>query len=125
MPSTTWPVPSGEPSSTTRTSNEGSCARIAGTMRGMFSRSLYVGIITSAFSGNASPLGNDTCADDQQDRSECNQCDGFSGHVSRVGEGKLDVPCPLRQRHADERVVCTSSSPFPAVDGCLPACKIV
>src|SRR5437764_5234602 len=59
---TICPVPSGEPSSTTSTSSRPSCLRTESTIRRMFSRSLYVGTMTSARSRAGSgdtptPLG--------------------------------------------------------------------
>src|SRR5258708_27620787 len=56
MPSSSAPVPSGESSSMNRTSKSMFSRRIASTMTGAFSRSLYVGMTTSVASDAASPL---------------------------------------------------------------------
>src|SRR6478752_10120260 len=47
MASAISPVPSGEPSSSTKTSAEGTFARTRATMPGRLSRSLYVGMSTA------------------------------------------------------------------------------
>src|SRR6476619_740717 len=47
MASAISPVPSGEPSSSTKTSAEGTLARTRATMPGRLSRSLYVGMSTA------------------------------------------------------------------------------
>src|ERR1700712_3456912 len=73
IPSTIAAVPSGDPSSTTRISSRRSCDRTVSMTLAMFSRSLYVGTITSARSaaavasgmdGPAAALGGPWSADD-------------------------------------------------------------
>src|SRR6185436_13112766 len=51
--SASWPVPSGELSSTTRMSILGSCCKMAGTTSGRLGRSLYVGTTTSSRSATS------------------------------------------------------------------------
>src|SRR5215211_2459468 len=89
--SATAPVPSGDPSSTIRTSIDGSCDRIAGTMCGTLSASTYVGTITSAFSGNPSPFRGGPDTGQNQCYSDRDQRDQFPLLICRARECKVYV----------------------------------
>src|SRR5258706_5482049 len=120
MPSTIAPVPSGEASSTTRISSEGSCARIAGISRAMLKRSLYVGTMTSARSGKSSPVAQDSCAQHQESEGDRNPRDHFSLLVRRTGEIELDAARTRGQLDADHCVVRPADSRRLSVHGCDP-----
>src|SRR5450759_1525499 len=125
MASTIAPVPSGEPSSTTNTSSEGSCARIAGTIRAMLNRSLYVGTMTSARSGKASPVVPDSCTQHQKSEGYRKPGDHFPPLVSGAREIELDAAPARRQLDTNHRVVCSPDSGRFSVDGCDPARVVV
>src|SRR5438105_10773723 len=127
--STMSPVPSGDPSSTTRTSRRSSCARTVSIRRLMFSRSLYVGTITRAravaiestpsgavikpfirragVSGwnrrrRAAAIEDHAGYDDADCEEERDERDAFASWVLRIGEGQVDVPGPGGQSDSDQ-----------------------
>src|SRR5712691_7496270 len=110
MPSTIAPVPSGEASSTTRISREGSWASIAGISRAMLKRSLYVGTMTSARSGKASPIAPHAGAEHQDPDDDRNPCYGLAALVCGAREDQLDVPSPFRELDTYQRVVGAADS---------------
>src|SRR5688500_12857866 len=86
MESTIAPVPSGEASSTTRTSIDGSCARMAGIRRAMLNFSLKVGTMTSVRSAKASPVPPDSGAKSEETDEDGEPGDRLSGLIGRAGE---------------------------------------
>src|SRR6266513_5531291 len=73
------PVPSGDPSSTMRTSSRGSCSSTCSTSVGMLIASLYVGMTTSARSGTrASPLPGWRYKEAGNDHQQAHRPDHFS-----------------------------------------------
>src|SRR5687767_701085 len=93
--SATAPVPSGDPSSTIRTSSDGSCERMAGTICETLSRSLYVGTITSAFSGNCfrSPLRYRTHTSENQCGGKRDQGDHLPLLICGACKRQIDLGC--------------------------------
>src|SRR5688572_8584286 len=123
--STSAPVPSGEPSSTTRMLIRGSCARTLSIIRAMFCRSLNVGTMTRAFSDTTPPVHQEP--GEQEDGGDP---DGRAGELlpglERLAhEAELDIPRTLRQWNADQRVVCASDLGCPPVHGRAPARVVV
>src|SRR6266699_6936835 len=113
MPSTIAPVPSGEASSTTRISSEGSCARIAGISRAMLKRSLYVGTMTSARSGKSSPVTPNSRPEHQQSQRDRQPGDRLSPLVRWACEIQLDSASTGWKLNAYKRDVSpTDSSRF-------------
>src|SRR5258706_15241382 len=125
MPSTIAPVPSGEASSTTRISSEGSCARIAGISRAMLKRSLYVGTMTSARSGKSSPVAQDSGAQHQESERDRNPGDHLPLLVRGAGETELDGARTCGQLDAYHRIVCPADSRRLSIHGCDPARVVV
>src|SRR3982750_2465103 len=97
------PVPSGDPSSTTSTSSFGSCFRTRSMSRAMFSRSLYVGTMTterptpdrvcSAASATAaaSPVHDDPAGDQKERQHQRHEGDRLAALVRGAVEGEVDV----------------------------------
>src|SRR5690349_17473638 len=91
----------------------------------MLSRSLYVGMITRAFSGNRSSLLVDACPDHQQNERESDECDDLALFVRGIDECELDVSSSLRQWDADQCVVRSSRHCTFSINGCFPSRKII
>src|SRR5688572_9462568 len=115
------PVPSGDPSSTTRTSRRASCARTVATSRSTFSRSLYVGTMTSARSDTSSPLQYDARDDHRGRDDEPQKRQHLSPGERRVRKPQVDRPRARGQWNADEAVLRTPDGRSLAVDHRAPA----
>src|SRR5688572_25640625 len=103
--STRAPVPSGEPSSTIRTSIMGACASTASMILRTFSRSLYVGMITSARSGTSDLPENGSSPPPGQGEQQRGDGHRLPFFVGRAREPELDFPRSCRQLDANERYV--------------------
>src|SRR2546423_8202083 len=120
MASTMPPVPSGDPSSTTRTSSDGSCARTAGMRRAMLNRSLYVGTMTSARSAKAAPITPDTSAEHENADEDGDPRDRSPPLIGRTGEAQVNFSRALWQLDTNQRVVNASNVGGLSIGGCIP-----
>src|SRR4051812_35160562 len=102
MPSTIAPVPSGEPSSTTRISRQESWARTAGISRAILNRSLYVGTMTSARSGKAAPVTPPSGGQHEESKGERQPGDDFSSLVGSAGKDEIDNPAACGELDSDK-----------------------
>src|SRR5687768_10510620 len=123
--STSDPVPSGEPSSTISISSRASCASAFAMRRPTFSRSLYVGTMTSARSATPSPIRQQA-----SQRQEHSHSGGEEGHdrartKALVREAQLDRPCPGAERDADEGEIGAGDGRGPSVHGGPPTRVVV
>src|SRR3982750_2877628 len=110
------PVPSGDPSSTTSTSSFGSCFRTRSMSRAMFSRSLYVGTMTTerptpvrvcsaapaSATAAASPVHDDSAGDQEERQHQRDEGDRLAALVRGAVEREVDVGRTGGQLDADE-----------------------
>src|SRR5882724_5046068 len=102
-----WPVPSGELSSTTSTSMQGSWASTAGTTCDTLVRSLYVGTTTSIRSATQPPYARAGRRPDQEPEGDQQRQPGDHFAAPVVGRRELEphLARPRGKRHAQEGVI--------------------
>src|SRR5690606_27562422 len=99
------PVPSGEPSSTTRTSILASCSSVRSMIRAALSRSLYVGIITRARSDTSPALRENPEPGERQRNRQREQREEPALLVWPAPEREPDVRGTLGERHSHQGVL--------------------
>src|SRR5262245_27332777 len=100
--STSAPVPSGDPSSTMSTSRVGDWASTASMILRTFSRSLYVGMMTSPRSGTFDHPARGSQRQPSQGNDQGNECHSLSILVRCAVEPQFDLPTTRRQFHANQ-----------------------
>src|SRR4051812_48218766 len=116
------PVPSGELSSTTKTSIRGSWWRMAGTTRGKLILSLYVGTTTSRRSATSPTAYQDGTGERQNKHAHpgCRRHDGGQTHDLRPVSHQDAVIATAGERHRHQRVVYPEDRDRGAIDLGLP-----
>src|SRR5438132_9535818 len=99
------PVPSGDASSTISMLIDSCWRSTASTSRSMLVRSLYVGTITSAFSGNLAPLCHESGSEHDQRQGYRGESDRLAPVVLRAGECQRHLARARRKLHSYERVI--------------------
>src|SRR5262249_37452278 len=115
------PVPSGELSSTTRTSMRGSCRRIAGTIWGRLVASLYVGTMTRTRSiTRRLPPRERGNSSHRQSGKQGDQTHQLTLPVGRRVEGQIHLAGPGGKDDAQQGVVRPKHRGRFAIYKCVP-----